>query len=113
MATTEAYAPPEVRLGDTVYWYHDPLTRNDPQLGWVCARPGSLTVTLLVFAPGVGFIEKPSVRFKDDPGLVDNPNWRGWGCWDFSDAHKEMERVKGLASKLAITHERKATSGVK
>lgn len=108
------YAPPTVRLGDTVYWYQDTVNLSEPQLGWVCARPGNVTVTLLVFAPGVGFIEKPSVRFKDDPGLRENVSWRSWGCWDFSDAHKDMARSQQIAAQMAISHERKAkTDGVK
>jgi hypothetical protein len=102
------YAPPTVRLGDTVYWYQDPATLAEPQLGWVCARPGSVTVTLLVFAPGVGFVEKPSVRYKDDPGLKENPAWRSWGCWDFSEAHKDLARTQHVATQMAISHERKA-----
>lgn len=114
MTTNPTYAPPSVRLGDTVYWYHDPLSMQDPQLGWVCQRPGALTVTLLVFSPGVGFVEKASVRYKDDPGLNENPAWRQWGCWDFSDAHKDMARAQQIASSMAMNHERKhASNGAK
>ena len=105
------YAPPAIRLGDMVYWYHDPLTLQDPCIGWVCQRPGVVTVSLLVFAPGVGFVEKPSVRFKDDPGLNENPAWRSWGCWDFSPAHKDLARAQGLATSLAIHHEKEARKG--
>lgn len=104
------YTQPAVRLGDTVYWYQDPSNLADPQLGWVCSRPGTVTVTLLVFAPGVGFIEKPSVRHKDDPGLRENAAWRAWGCWDFSDAHKDMARTQQMAVSMAMSHERKAKS---
>jgi hypothetical protein len=109
-----AYAPPAVRLGDTVYWYQDPLSLQDPQLGWVSQRPGALTVTLLVFAPGVGFVEKQSVRHKDDPGLNENASWRQWGCWDFSDSHKDMARAQKVAASMAMSHERKhASNGAK
>jgi hypothetical protein len=101
---------PTARLGDTVYWYNDPMSPADPQLGWVCARPGAQTVTILVFAPGVGFVEKPSVRHKDDKGLLENPAWRSWGCWDFSDSHKDMARAQQIAATMAISHERKAKS---
>ena len=104
------FTPPAVRLGDMVYWYHDPLTLADPNIGWVCQRPGAVTVTLLVFAPGVGFVEKPSVRFKDDPGLQENTSWRSWGCWDFTPAHKEFTRISGMATTLAMSHERKSAS---
>lgn len=102
------FSPPEVRLGDTVYWYNDPLNTVEPQLGWVCQRPGSVTVSLLVFAPGIGFVEKPSVRHKDDPGLHENPNWRVWGCWEFSQAHKDIARAQKVATSLAMNHERES-----
>lgn len=109
---SSSYAPPPVRLGDMVYWYHDPLTMQDPCLGWICQRPGAVTVTLLVFAPGIGFVEKPSVRYKEDPGLTENPAWRSWGCWDFSDSHKDLARVHGMSASVAMAHEREARKAV-
>lgn len=105
---TEPFVTPEIRLGDMVYWYNDPTTLTDPCIGWVCQRPGSVTVTLLVFAPGVGFVEKPSVRHKDDPGLSENTAWRSWGCWDYSPAHRDMMRAKEVTASLALNHEREA-----
>lgn len=107
-ANESGYAPPAARLGDSVYWYHDPMTLQDPAIGWICNRPGALTVTLLVFAPGIGFVEKPSVRFKDDPGLLENAAWRSWGCWDFSDEHKDMARAHKVTTAAALNHEREA-----
>lgn len=108
------FTPPEARLGDTVLWYHDPVTMSDPCVGWISQRPGAVTVTVLVFAPGIGFVEKPSVRHKDDPGLKENPAWRSWGCWDFSDGHKDMARAQQVATSLAMQHERKhANNGSK
>lgn len=103
---TTDFTPPAARLGDTVYWYNDPLAPQDPQLGWINERPGALTVSILVFTPGVGFVEKASVRHKDDPGLRENPSWRQWGCWDFSDSHKDILRAQQVSSALAINHER-------
>lgn len=105
---TTDFAPPAARLGDTVYWYNDPLSPQDPQLGWINERPGSLTVSILVFTPGVGFVEKNSVRHKDDPGLRENPAWRQWGCWDFSDSHKDILRAQKVSSAVAINHERES-----
>jgi hypothetical protein len=89
-----------------VYWYHDPVSLADPCVGWVCERPGAVTVSLLVFAPGVGFIEKPSVRFKDDPGLTENPSWRSWGCWDYSPMFKELQRANSVVASVALSHDR-------
>jgi hypothetical protein len=102
------FTPPDVRLGDSVYWYHDPLALHEPRLGWVCERPGAQTVSILVFAPGTGFVEKTSVRHKDDPGLQENPAWRGWGCWDFSSSHKDVLRAQQVASSVALNHDRDA-----
>lgn len=93
-------AEQEVRLGDCVYWYLDPLNPTDPQLGWVCRRPGQSTVSILVFAPDIGWVEKPSVRHINDTGLLENPAWQEWGCWDFADWLKDLkkaENVKAIA----------------
>lgn len=100
------YRQPEARLGDQVHWYADTATLADPLVGWISRKPGEYTVTIIVFAPDVGFMEKASVRHKDDPGLTENPAWRTWGCWDFSPAHKDMQRAVSAASSVAIAHER-------
>lgn len=94
------------RLGDQVYWFADTVTQTNPLVGWISRTPGEYTVNILVFAPDVGFMEKASVRHKDDPGLLENPAWRTWGCWDFSPAHKDMQRAVSAASTVAIAHER-------
>lgn len=100
------YKQPAARLGDQVFWYADTVTQADPLVGWISRKPGDYTVTILVFAPDVGFMEKASVRHKDDPGLLENPAWRMWGCWDFSPAHKDMQRAVSAAASVAIAHER-------
>jgi hypothetical protein len=105
---TDDFAPPDIRLGDSVYWYSDPMTLQSPSIGWVCERPGTRTISVLVFAPGTGFIEKQSVRYKDDPGLRENPAWRQCGCWDFSDEHKDLVRARQVMSATAMTHERES-----
>jgi hypothetical protein len=102
------FTPPSVKLGDSVYWYHDPLNTTDPVLGWICRRPGTNTVSVLVFAPEVGFVEKPSVRHKDDPGLRENSTWRQWGCWDFSGQTATIRRLETVATSLITTSERQA-----
>jgi hypothetical protein len=102
------YTQPEVKLGDAVYWYNDPTNIGEPTLGWICRRPGSQTVTILVFAPNIGFLEKPSVRHVSDPGLQENPSWRQWGCWDFSEQTKIMGKLSAATADLIASSEKKA-----
>jgi hypothetical protein len=102
------FKPPEVKLGDSVYWYHDATNPADPALGWVCRRPGINTVSVLVFAPEVGFVEKPSVRHRGDPGLQENAAWRQWGCWDFSAQSAQLRRLDTVATSLITNSERQA-----
>jgi len=108
MTAASDFVHPIVRLGDMVYWYNDPMNPADPQVGWVCRRPGVNTVTILVFAPDSGFLEKPSVRHRDDPGLSENVMWRTWGCWEFSPMSKELARLREMTSNMAINFEREA-----
>jgi hypothetical protein len=102
------YSPPEVQIGTQVYWYRDPLTLDSPNIGWICRRPGAQTVSIMVFSPDGGFVEKQSVRHRFDPGLRENSAWRQWGCWDYSPLEKNIARVLEVASQLAIQHERAA-----
>jgi hypothetical protein len=104
------FTAPEVRLGDQVFWYHDTLNLTAPLVGWVSRDPGQHTIAIIVFAPDVGFLEKQSVRHKDDPGLAENPAWRTWGCWDFSPAHKDMKRAISVSASVAANHERTKVS---
>lgn len=96
---------PEVGLGTMVLYYRDTQNLREPQLGFISHRPGSQTVTISVMT-GAGFIEKPSVRYKDDPGLKENPAWQQWGCWDLTDTEKMLRRVNGLSATLIAASER-------
>lgn len=98
---TETFSPPSVRIGDAVYWHHDPLSCADPCLGWVCQRPGAQTLSLLVFTPNVGFQEKPSVRHKDDPGLQENAEWRQWGCWEYAPITAQLRKLDATMAQIA------------
>lgn len=85
-----------VALGDLVYFYENPLSRKDAVLGWVCRRPGVNTVSILVFSPDSGFVEKPSVRHIDDPGLTERAAWRQWGAWEFHPQTAILKKLEGL-----------------
>lgn len=106
IAAAPHFVQPDVQIGEMVYWYYDPTSLADPCFGWICRRPGTSTVSVLVFTPDTGFQEKPSVRHKDDPGLVDNIGWRQWGCWDYSPTAKQMARISEISSSMALNHER-------
>lgn len=97
----ESFSPPVPRIGDSVYWYHDPLNCHEPTLGWVVQRPGAFTVSILTFSPNTGFLEKPSVRHRDDPGLQENSDWRQWGCWEFTPQSAQLRKMDGLVSQIA------------
>lgn len=101
----DANKQPEVTLGTMVLYYRDPLNLRDPQLGFVSQRPGASTVTVSVMT-GTGFVEKTSVRYKDDPGLRENEAWRQWGCWDLTDTEKMLRRVSGLSASIIAASER-------
>ena len=104
----ESFSPPVPRIGDSVYWYHDPLNCNEPTLGWVVQRPGVFTVSILTFSPNTGFLEKPSVRHRDDPGLQENSDWRQWGCWEFTPQSAQLRKMDGLMSQIASLTEQVA-----
>lgn len=101
----DSFSPPPVRVGDSVYWYNDPLNCNEPTLGWIVQRPGALTVTILTFSPNFGFLEKPSVRHKDDPGLLENADWRQWGCWEYTPMTTQLRKMDSVMSQIATLTE--------
>lgn len=114
----ESFSPPQVRIGDSVYWYHDPLTCAEPMLGWIVERPGVNTVSILAFNPNSGFIDRPSVRHRDDPGLQEHAEWRQWGCWEYTPQTAQLKKLDGLMSQVAglteqVALARKQSSGTK
>lgn len=116
--TAEPFTPPAAKIGDMVFWYHDPLSCADPCIGWVCDRPGVQTLTLLVFSRFAGFQEKPSVRHRSDPGLQENAEWRQWGCWEYAPITSQMKKLDGMMAQIAAASEqaalsRKQSSGTK
>ena len=99
------YSPPKINIGDCVYWYHNPLNCDNPVMGWVCERPGTQTVSILVFSPMIGFQDKPSVRHRSDPGLQENPEWRQWGCWEYAPQTEQLKKIEGLMPQIVAAME--------
>jgi hypothetical protein len=74
-------------------------------MGWVCERPGTQTVSILVFSPMIGFQDKPSVRHRSDPGLQENPEWRQWGCWEYAPQTEQLKKIEGLMPQIVAAME--------
>jgi hypothetical protein len=107
----DAFTPPVAETGDPIHWYADPLHPRDPCVGWISGKPGAVTNTLLVFLPNIGWTEKPSVRHMDDPGLIENPNWRQWGCWDFAPWFVSVKKITANMAKTIAASEKGAKRG--
>ncbi len=102
-----------VELGDMVLFYSNVLNQKDPVIGWVSRRPGVNTVFILTFSPDEGFVEKPSVRHADDPGLVDNSAWRQWGCWRFHPATETLKKLRTMMPQVVSVLARNQQSSKK
>jgi hypothetical protein len=100
-----------VELGDMVLFYDNPQNPTDPCVGWVSRRPGINTVYILTFSPDTGFVEKPSVRHADDPGLTENAAWRQWGCWRFHPSTEALKRMNTLMPQVVQVLARSSKKG--
>lgn len=98
--TGSEFPTQSVELGDMVLYYDNPLNQQDPSVGWVSRRPGVNTIYVLVFSPDAGFVEKPSVRHGDDPGLIESAQWRSWGCWRFHPMTEAVKRINSLMPQI-------------
>jgi hypothetical protein len=88
---------PEVNIGDTViYRAHEGA---EGSMAFV-SKVGKETLELWVLSPGYGGVDKPSVRHKDDPRMVDRPNWKAYGTWEHRPRDPRLamlsERVSAL-----------------
>lgn len=100
-----SYQMPSVAIGDLVLWHHDPAGAEEGALGWVIEKPGRETLSILVFSQSAGFVEKKSVRHKDDPFWRESEmaaNWQQWGCWTAHSATALMKELKPLLTKLKL-----------
>lgn len=90
---------PEVAVGDLVLWFDNPQSPIDPAMGWVVERPGRETISILVFSQTHGFVEKKSVRHKDDPFWRESEvagNWMSWGCFDLHSSTALLKELRVL-----------------
>ena len=115
-ATSHNFEMPKVELGEQVlFWEHYSKT-EDPVNAWVAKRPGKNTVYLVIYSSSYGFVERPSVRHEDDPGLRERPEWARHGCWATSptikalrEVHELLPQLKALLAKPEPTRQKKAS----
>jgi len=96
---------PDVSVGDLVLWYSNPFAPQDPAMGWVSSKPGTQTIKILVWAEEAGFVEKPSVRHKDDPFWKESDmaaSWGKWGCFDLHESTRAIKELKAVLTKAKI-----------
>lgn len=103
---------PDLFVGDLVLWYSNPMSPQDPAMGWISSKPGTQTVKILVWAEDAGFVEKPSVRHKDDPFWKESETaqaWGQWGCFDLHPSTKSLKELQALLTKTKIEAAKKRT----
>jgi len=99
------FQPPDLMVGDMILYYSDPFNPADPLMGWVSRRPGRQAINILVWAEDAGFVEKPSVRHKDDPFWRESETaaqWAQWGCFELHPQTKALKEVSALLTKAKI-----------
>jgi ribulose bisphosphate carboxylase small subunit len=96
---------PALSVGDMVLFYDNPFTDGNPVMGWVTCKPGTQTIKVLVFAEDAGFVEKPSVRHRDDPFWRESETaqaWQKWGAFDLHPNTKALKELQALLTKTKI-----------
>jgi len=91
--------------GDMVFWYSNPANLTDPAVGWISQKPGAKTATLLVWGSGTGFVEKPSVRHKDDEFWRESEAaqaWHKWGCFELHPNTAALKTLPAIATKMKL-----------
>ncbi len=100
------YTMPEVGIGDLVLWYDDPFNTSGPAvMGWVVEKPGRESISILAFSQTAGFVEKKSVRHKDDPFWKESEmaqNWQQWGSWDYHPSTAMLKELKSMMTKAKL-----------
>lgn len=91
---------PELAIGDMVLFYDNPFSPQDASMGWISSKPGTQTVKILVWGENTGFVEKQSVRHKDDPFWKTSETASAWGKWGAFDIHPNTRALKELQAML-------------
>lgn len=100
MPNEDTWSMPKPSLGEVVLFSNDQTNFNDPCVGWVIRQPGDSTIQVLTFTPTHGWIERPSVHHKDDPGILSDNGWQALGCWDFTDHAKAARKFTARSTEV-------------
>jgi len=100
MSETANWRMPKPNLGDVVLFSLDQHTFSSPCIGWVIKEPGDSTIQILTFTPTAGWVERPSVHHRDDPGIKLDNGWDQLGVWDFTETTKNAMAKKQKAAEV-------------
>jgi len=106
-----AFQMPALGVGDMVLFYDNPYTTDHPVMGWVSSKPGVQTIKILVWAEEAGFVEKPSVRHREDPFWRESETaqaWQKWGAFDLHPSTKALKELNALLTKQKIEAAKKS-----
>lgn len=100
------WSMPKPSQGDVVLYSNDHVNFTAPCIAWVMKEPGDSTLQLLTFTEQTGFVVRPSVHHRDDPGLNGDNGWQGLGVWDFTESAKVAREEKELKSRREVSRGR-------
>lgn len=99
------FEQPTLSVGNMVLFYSDPIGTCEPMIGWVLKEPGKQTISILCFSDTTGFVEKASVRHKQDPFWRESDSASAWSKWGAYEVHPDtlaLQEVKSLVTKLKV-----------
>lgn len=111
MSYVDNFTPPECRVSDMVLWHSDPMHPDNPAVGFIAARPGAKTVTVLVFGADGSVGVRQSCRHLNDPGLLENPQWRVWGAWEHAPATTLLRKFEQMMPAITAMLARQPANG--
>lgn len=94
------FTPPELGIGDQVLYYEHYTNTKDPVSGWISKRPGKTTVYVMIFSESYGWVERPSVRHIDDPGLKERTEWAQHGAYEVHPTTKLVNEMSALLPQI-------------
>lgn len=106
MSSDDTWRMPRPNLGDVVLYSNDRHNFTNPCIGWVIKPPGNSTLQILTFTPTNGWVERPSVHHRDDPGNKEDNDWGVLGVWDFTDSAKAAMRAAAPKASEIRAHAR-------
>jgi len=101
------WQPPDVSTGTMILWHNNPFHMDPSQasMGWVCQTPGYTTINCLIWTASSGFVEKSSVRHKDDPFWKESETaaaWQKWGCYEVHPDSIAIKELRAIITKLKL-----------